>query len=548
MDSEGGVHGVTEAAGGRLFTRQATGLVRSVSPTSTLIFNCFTAPAPFVLAIALFWTLGAFPGANLYVALVLGYLAGIVFAFAISTVTSAMPRSGGDYVFVGRILHPIAGIVSSFCFTAGVLGSAAAITLFLVTGALAPSLSVIGLVTESSTLLDWGATLGSSKGWQFAVGVVFLVLVTTLAATGWKWSLRVQNVGFVLAALGLLVTAIVVLANSGEDFVAAFNSFANPITGDANSYQGVVNAAAKAGVNTDIGSNFSNTWPAFGAVIGFSIYAFYSTNISGEVRQAGTWKTPAVMTGAAAINMIACVVMTAIFLHGFGGEFFASANAVNGTAAWPFAAPPFYVFLASIAGGSGVVAWFLGISIVMTFFVVLWLQLMQPVRALFAYAFDGILPLRIAYVSPRSRVPVVSLGMVFVIVLALYSWAVYGSNFFTVYATAVIITVVALVLMSISVIVFAHRRPELWRGSAITKRVAGVPVTTIAGVGAFIIAVANGFLFLKYPGLGIADRGTALRNVGIVVAAAIIVYAVANYVRGREGISLAQATSEIPPE
>ena len=69
MDSENGVHGVTEAAGGRLFTRQATGLVRGVSPMSTLIFNCFTAPAPFVLAIALFWTLGAFPGANLYVAL-----------------------------------------------------------------------------------------------------------------------------------------------------------------------------------------------------------------------------------------------------------------------------------------------------------------------------------------------------------------------------------------------------------------------------------------------------------------------------------------------
>ncbi len=548
MDSESGVHGVTEADGGRLFTRQATGLVRSVSPRSTLIFNCFTAPAPFVLAIALFWTLGAFPGANLYFALVLGYLAGIVFAFAISTVTSAMPRSGGDYIFVGRILHPVVGVVSSFCFTVGVLLSAAAITLFLVTAALAPSLSVIGLVTDSPRLLDWGATLGSSHGWQFAVGIGFLVLVTALAATGWKWSLRVQNVGFVLAALGLLVTAIVVLGNSGEDFVAAFNSFANPITGDANSYQGVIDAAAKAGVNTDIGSNFSNTWPAFGAVIGFSIYAFYSTNISGEVRQAGTWKTSAVMSGAAAINMIACVVMTAIFLNGFGSEFFASANAVNGSDAWPFAAPPFYIFLASIAGGSGLLAWFLGISIVMTFFVVLWLQLMQPIRALFAYAFDGLLPLRIAYVSPRSRVPVVALGIVFVIVVALYRWAVYGANFFTVYAQAVIITVVALLLMSLSVIAFAHRRQELWRGSAMTTRVAGVPVTTIAGLGALVVAVANGFLFLKYPGLGIADRGAALRNVAIVVVSALVVYAVANYVRGREGINLTKATSEIPPE
>lgn len=541
-------HGVTETAGGRLFTRQATGLVRSVSPRSTLVFNFFTAPAPFVLAIALFWTFGAFPGANLYVALVLGYVAGVIFSFAISTVTAAIPRSGGDYVFVGRILHPVAGIVSSFCFSAGVLLSAAAITLFLVTGALAPSLTVIGLVSDSPTLLDWGATLGSSKGWQFGIGAAFLALAGALAAAGWKWSIRVQNLGFVLAILGLLVTAIVVLVESGGDFVGAFNSFANPITGEQDSYQAVIDAAASAGVSIDPGSQFSNTWPAFGAVIGFSIYAFYSTHISGEVRQAGTWRTSAVMTGAAVINMILCVVMTAIFFRGFGGQFFAAANAVNGTDAWPFPAPPFYIFLTSIAGGSGALAWFLGISIVMTFFVVLWLQLMQPVRALFAYAFDGVLPLRIAHVSPKSRVPVVSLGIVLLIILGIYVWAVYGSNFFTVYATAVLITVAALLLMSLAVIAFAHRRPEIWRGAVITKRLAGIPVTTIAGVGALVVAVANGFLYLKYPGLGLSNRGAAIRNVGIVVGAALVVYLIANAVRGRQGINLTQATSEIPPD
>jgi amino acid transporter len=542
------VHGVTEAAGGGLFTRQATGLVRSVSPLSTLIFNCFTAPAPFVLAIALFWTLGAFPGANLYVALLLGYVAGFVFIFAVSTVTSAIPRSGGDYVFVGRILHPIAGIVSSFCFTAGVLLSAAGITLFMVTGAIAPSLSAIGIVSDSSTLLDWGATLGSSKGWQFGTGAVLIALACVLAASGWKWSLLVQNFVFVIAGLGLLVTAIVVLVQSGDDFVAKFNSFANPITGSSDSYHGIIDAATQAGVNLDPGSAFSNTWPAFGAVIGFSIYAFYSTHISGEVRQAGTWKTSAVMLGAAAINLVVCIVMTAIFFGGFGTEFFAAANAVNGTEDWPFAAPPFFVLLTSIAGGSATLAWFVGISLVLTFFVVLWLQIIQPMRALFAYAFDGVLPLRIAYVSPRSRVPVVSLAIVFLITAGIYIWAVYGSNFFTVYATAVMITVGALLLMSLAVIAFAHRRPEIWRGSVVTRRIAGLPLTTVAGVGALFVAVVNGWLFLKYPGLGITDRGDALRNVGIVVGAALVVYLVADFVRGRQGVRLSKAASEIPPD
>jgi amino acid transporter len=539
---------VSEAGGGRLFTRQATGLVRSVSPFSHIIFNTFTAPAAFVLAIALFWTLGAFPGANLYVALTLGYISGIVFAFAISTVTSAIPRTGGDYVFVGRTLHPILGLISSFCYTAGVLLSAAAITLFLVTGALAPSLAAIGLVGHSHTLLNWGNTLETNHGWQFGVGLIFIALAALLAGSGWKWALRVQNLGFVLTVLGLFVTAIVVLANSGHDFVTQFNSFANPITGKSDSYHSIIAAAQKQGINTNPGSHFINTWPAYGAVIGFSIYAFYSTNIAGEVRQARTWKTPLAMSGAAAINLAICLIMTLIFFHGFGNHFFTAANAVNGTSAWPFAAPPFFVFLASIAGGSAALAWFLGFCLVFTFFVVLWLQFTQPMRALFAYAFDGVLPLRIAKVSDRSHIPTISLGIVTAATAGLYIWAVYGSNFFTVYGTAVIITVVSLLLMSLAVITFSYLRPEIWRGSVVTARLMGIPVTVLAGVGALFVAVVNGFLYLKYPGLGIADRGTALRNTGIVVAAAIVVYVAANIIRGRQGMALSKAASEIPPE
>jgi len=539
---------VSEAAGGRLFTRQATGLVRSVSPLSHIIFNTFTAPAAFVLAIALFWTLGAFPGANLYVALTLGYVSGFIFAFAISTVTSAIPRSGGDYVFVGRVLHPIVGIVSSFCFTAGVLLSAAGISLFLVTGALAPSLNVVGVVSHSHTMLNWGSTLESNHGWQFGVGIIFISLAALLAASGWKWSLRVQNLGFVITGLGLLVTAIVVLVHTGSNFVTHFHHYANPITGNTDSYHSIITAAQKQGTNVNPGSHFANTWPAYGAVIGFSIYAFYSTHIGGEVRQAKSWRTPIAMVGATAINLILCLVMTAIFFHGFGSKFFAAANAVNGTKAWPFSAPPFYVFLSSVAGGSAALAWFLGISLVFTFFVVLWLQFVQPMRAFFAYAFDGVLPLRIARVSSRSHVPVVSLGIVSAMTIGLYAWAVYGSNFFTVYATAVLITVVALILMSVSVIAFAHLRREVWRGSVVTARVMGIPVTTLAGVGALVVAVLNGFLYLHYPGLGITSRGHALRNVGIVVAAALVVYVIADAVRRRQGMALTKAASEIPPE
>jgi len=220
----------------RLFTRQATGLRREVSPRSSLIFNTFTAPTPFILAVAVFWILGVFPGANLYIALAGGYAAGMVICFAISTVTTAIPRTGGDYVFVGRILHPLVGIVSSFLYSAATLLSGAAIAYWAVTVALAPSLQVIGLISHGKTLLNWGTTLSTSHGWQFGIAAAFMLAAAVLAGVGWKWALRVQAVGFLLGTLGLIVAALVVLLDGGSTFVSSFNHFAAPITHQSDTY------------------------------------------------------------------------------------------------------------------------------------------------------------------------------------------------------------------------------------------------------------------------------------------------------------------------
>lgn len=540
-------HDVTMAREG-LFTRKSTGLVRSVSPFSVLLFNSLTAPAPFILAVALFWTLGAFPGANLYVALGLGYGVGILFALAVGLISSALPRSGGDYVLVGRILHPIVGLISSFCFTMGVLLSVAFLTLALVTLAIAPCLTVVGLISDSTWLTDAGATLQTSHGWQFGLGMAGVVVAGVISASGWRWSLRFQTVGYIFMTFGLLLTAIVLLFKGGGDFVSSFNTFAEPTTNDPDTYHTLINTATEQGINLDPGSDSSNTWPAMGAVMGFSVYAWFSAHIAGEVRQAGSWKVTGAMAGAAVLNGIAVIVMTVLFFDAFGTDFFAASNALNGTEAYPFAAPPFYVFLTSIASGSTLVAVLLGLSFIVTVLLVLWINMIQPVRALFAYAFDGILPLKVASVNPRTRAPLVALGITLVMVAGLYAWAVWGANFFEVYANAVIITVVALLLLGIAAMVMPYRRPELWRGSLTTRRVAGIPVTTLAGVVATAIAVLNGYFFLHYPGLGLTSSGEALRNAGLVCLAAVVVYAIASAVRKRQGVSLQKAGSEIPPE
>jgi amino acid transporter len=533
---------------GDLFTRKATGLVRQVSPKSALIFNMLTAPAPFVLAIAIFWSLGAFPGGNLYIAFTVGYGCGMIFAFAVSTLSAAMPRSGGDYVLVGRTIHPAVGLVSSFCFTGGVLISIAFLTLTIVTAAIAPTMSVIGLIGGSQWWLDAASTLSTNKTVIFFVGVGALLLCGAIIAAGWRWSLRFQNWGAAFVGIGLLVTAIVLLLNSGDDFVSKFNQFAGPITDKSDSYGSIIASAQKEGVATDPAFSMSATWPCIGAVIGFSMYGWFSAHIGGEVRQASSWKASFTMFGAAFLNYVLVVVLTLIFFHAFGGEFFRAINGINGTEAYPFAAPPFYVFLASIAGGSTFLAVVIGASFLVCILLVLWLNLVQPIRALFAWAFDGILPLRVAYVSPRSRIPVVALVITLAISIALYAWAVWSASAFEVYATAVVVTVAALILLAVSAIILPYRRPEIWKASLTQRRLLGVPLTSWAGVLALIIALFNGYLFLHYRGLGLPDPADGWRNVGIVVAAALIVYGIASWVRGRQGVSLSKAASEVPAE
>jgi amino acid transporter len=537
-----------EAPPVKLFTRQATGLVRDVSPLSSLVFAILTAPFPWVLAIAIFWTFSAYPGGNLYLAYGIGYLGGLFAAIGIGMLSTTMPRSGGDYVLVGRTIHPVVGLISSFWFTVNVLVSIAFITETLIVGAIAPSLVAIGSIGHHKTLLNWGTTLESSKSWLFAAGIIALVVCSAIVGSGWKLSLRFQNWAFTLGMIGMAVALVVLLVESGGSFVDHFNSFARSYTGKADSYHYLISQAQADGINVNPGTNFGNTIPVVGAVMGFSIYTWFAINIAGEVRQARTWKFASGMIAAAVVNFLGVLIFTVLFVHSFGGKFFTAINALNGGKHYPFPSPPFYVFLVSVASNSEAVAWVLGISLVSIMLGLLWLNLLQPVRALFAYAFDGVFPLKIAHVEKRTHVPIVAVGLTLAMAIGLYAWAVYGSSLFRVYVVAIVLALVPMMLMSLSAMILPWRRREIWESSVMNMRYRGVPLITVAGVFSFAVALFCLIVFLHYPGLGLARPWDAAKYLGVLAAAAIVVYTVANAVRSRQGVSLTKTTAEIPPE
>ena len=539
---------VTEVGGAGLFARQSTGLVREVSPLSTYIFNVIAGVPPIVLAISIFWTLGAYPGANLYIAYWLAFVAAVAIALGIGLVSSAMPRTGGDYILVSRIIHPAVGLISSFCETAGVILSIAFWGLGSATVASGPALISIGLIANSPTLISWGNTVESSHWWQFAIGMGVFLLSAFVVSGGWRRYLRFQNGAFILVGIGLLLTGITLLIAGGDSFISHFNSFSRPITQQPDTYHTMIAAAQKAGINTHPGFSVDNTWPAVGAVMGFLVYNWISIYIAGEVRRANTWQIPLTMVASALTLTVILTVLTWIFFNAFGGDFFTAANALSGSSDYPFAAPPYYVFLTSIAGGSILLALILWITFAISFPMITYNNFMVPVRTLFAYAFDGLVPMRVSHVS-RRHAPTVALAVVFVLNAAVFAWAVFGgTGFFTVFAVAILFSIVPITLLGVVGIVLPFRRPDAWRASATTRTVAGIPIVSIAGAATVIASLFDWFFFLHYPGLGVTNPGAFLISFAVLAVLALAFYYGARLVRARQGMDLTRTYGEIPPE
>lgn len=98
-----------------LFTRKATGLVREAKTRDALFYNLLWSSV--ALTFAFYWLFFAFyPGANPYVAFLIAAGLGLPGTFLYAILTQIMPRTGGDYVFNSRALHPSIGFAGNFSY------------------------------------------------------------------------------------------------------------------------------------------------------------------------------------------------------------------------------------------------------------------------------------------------------------------------------------------------------------------------------------------------------------------------------------------------
>ena len=539
-----------------LYVRQATGLVRAAGKWSVLVYNIMFVSIGLMTLFALSLIPAFYPGANIQLTFVLALVVVLPTSMVFAMLSVAMPRSGGDYVYVSRALGPAWGMMSNWNQTVWWILYGGVPSAFFAYYGLTPLLRSLGVLTNNPGLITWGDRLSTPTG-AFLTGTALIVILVVIFATGMNFYFRIQNVLFVVAMLGVLLTIVLLLAKNPASFQSGFNHSLASTAGTSDPYQAVITAAKKSGFTT---APFSLLWTIIPVTWIYLELVFNQSSayIGGEVRRPGRvqiWSMPA----AAIISTGAAMLLVWMFQR-TAGTTFLGAVGFNGGAALHFSTAPTYSELASYAIGNAVVSFLLCFGFI--FWSYSWLpgQILNASRNLLAYGIDGVMPSWLSNVNGRRHTPVNALTFMGLgSIAALYFYTRPDSPFKTL--TGIFGFILSFCITSVAAIVLPYRQRKVWENSSVNWRLGQVPVMSIVGVLSLIACLFMAWDYLRDPLSGITWKPEGgggilfgsrsfdmfLLNIAILLSG-LVIYLVARWVQRRRGVDLDAAYREIPIE
>jgi basic amino acid/polyamine antiporter, APA family len=538
-----------------VFARQATGLVREGNSRSVLIYNINFVSIGLMLVFALIMIPAFYPGANVEGTFIASFIVVIPTSLIYAMLAAAMPRSGGDYVYVSRILGPSWGMMSSLNNTIWWILYGGVPSAFFAYYGLTPLLRGLGVLTNNATLIRYGNDLSTPTG-AFIVGTLLIIVLVTIFAMGLSLYFKIQNVLFAIAMVGILVTIGILVATSHTEFVSAFNHYIGRITGHANSYAAVKAAAAKGGFAT---APFSLYWTLIPITWIYLELVFNQSSayIGGEVKRPGRvqlWSMPFAAIVSTGIAMIIAWQMERVV-----GTSFLGAVSYNGGAAMGFASTPVYTELVSYAARNVVLGFVVTFSFL--FWSYSWLpgQILNSSRNLLAYGIDGVLPAWLGKVGEKRHTPVNALVVMGIgSIAALWLYTRPTGPFKTL--TGIFGFILSFLMVSLAAMLFPYRQRAVWEASPVAWRWGRFPVISVLGALSFAACGYMAWDYLNDPlsGLSIVPHHTGglfghqdfamfILNILIWVAG-WVVYQVAKKVRARQGVDLDATYRELPVE
>jgi APA family basic amino acid/polyamine antiporter len=537
--------GAARAEGG-LFTRQASGLVRElgvpaavgISLASVAVVNTF---------INFNAGLTDFSKSEMYLPLFAGAGIWLVAMFAYRHLLEAIPRAGGEYVFLSRIVSPVAGSMAG-------IGIAVVFTYVLAANAHFAAtftpfmLTALGSAFSSASIANAANDVGTNLAVVLiSVGVMVIVALASLFSL--KRLAQIILALIMVQLLAFVVLALLLADHSHADFVAAFGRF----THHPGAYQALVSLGKSNGIV------YGTAFAAMIGIIPFMVLNYngvlYSYYVGGELRRPGRTYlyASAISIG---VLVVVWVGVWALLRHTAGLHFMqAQANLGAGS-------PDAYAKITSLSAQAGGLGYGLvlsgdpiskilfGVAVPVAEIAVNLAFVAVTTRVLFALAFDRLLPVSVAKVNERNHAPMVAIAIVVVVGIGFCILTTYA-NLSNIVALESLFFALILLAGGIAATFLALRRPDLVLkpGETDVARWLGVPTITWIGGLTTALALFTIIEVIIHSNVYGKFNAQSVTTLVVVLAAGPVIYLIANALRRRRNqLDLTMAMRELPPE
>jgi APA family basic amino acid/polyamine antiporter len=541
-----------------VFVRKSSGLVRVMSPRSAFVYNVLT--MGLIFPWTYLWAPGALPGGQLVWGILLAMVLEIPIALAYVWLSTALPRSGGDYVFQSRVLGGGIGFTLVFSgFVIWILQWVALSGWLLSALGFAPLFLGLGAAFNSSSLVDIATWFTSANG-VVITSIANALVAALILISGFKNYVRLQRVMWVAILISFGTMLLVLFTTATGDVPGKLDAFSKAIGGSANFYNDSIAAATAGGVN--LNPAFSLTATLLVAPIAWTSlqWATYSAQQNGEIKSAGSFRDQLfiivgslILTGLL-LALLALVLQNTIgteFLYVAGAGYWGSADvSLAGSYLWPN-------IIATALANNPIITILIAFGFILNAHQIVHNCYIGMTRVMVAMSLDRLLPETVSRVSDRFHTPVNAHVIYFVAslpVIWLYnnfvlsnsdgsetSWAslTLGVTFACGYV---------FVGTALAGALLPFRAKSLYEASpGSSYKVGGFPLVTIVGAIGTLAGLGFIYLFLTNDQLGLTSDLAYWVVLGILVFA-FGWYLVTYFVRRSSGINVNYAFKEIPPE
>jgi APA family basic amino acid/polyamine antiporter len=546
------VTGGTPGAQG-LFTRQSSGLVRELGiPAATGI--ALASVAVVNTFINFYSGLFNFTKVDMVLPLLLAAGIWLVAMFAYKYLLQAIPRAGGEYIYLSRIIHPAVGTMVGIATAVGFSYTLSANANFA--ASYVPfGLTSLGSAFNSSTLTGWATSIASTaQCGQITCSpglAICAVVLLVIVGLGSIFSLR-RIAQIILGLVVFQVVAFIVLGfllatHSHQDFINAFGSF----SGKSSAYNDVIALANKNNIplGVDLGASL--------LVIPFMVLNYngvlYSYYVGGELKRPGrTYIWASVIS--LGLLIVVWVGVWLLMLNTIGLDFMQSQAQVGGS--------PDYGNITSIAANTGGLGYglvlsgdpitkiLIGLAVPAAELAVDLAFVAVVTRVIFALAFDRVLPIGLAKISERSQSPI---NAVILAVVVGILFTIGGSvlNIANISANLALFFALVLLAGSVSALALPYRRPDLIRNPATNDvdRVGGIPTAALWGALSTLCALFTVGVIIAKPSVFGAFSFVSVGSLVVIFLSGPIIYLIVRQRRlASSSIDMALAMRELPPE